>query len=265
MTDYEILDKNTDVNGNATSYLVFFPESGETDMITATPENVLLFEHEMYDFINGEELIELSEDSPELYVASMETTYILIYNGETIEVPPRYNHDFLQGVKTILDTDNLSKITELYEKVIANQVRKNIINSLDTVFGEEGYRITKEQNGWLIDDYILVDWMCNIYTKDDDPEEGDHVRQGGEVVKTDKSYELIQLRQSHDVESETVTIGGKEFLLSEKEMMFLAKVEFLLNRRKYHPDQPFWDVIDRHTTTNSDSDSLEDDPNVPNF
>ena len=241
MSDWEILHRDHDRDGNLTSLLVL--EDGEPTQKNAIPENILLYEHGLKDFFEGDNLLQFSES---VYGGSRAGEgYILVVDGDLIEIPPRKDHDFLQAIADILDEDRGPQaLRDIHQDIIAGQVRRHIINNLTHSFGKKAFDIQVQGNGWLIEDAFLVDWNANIYTKDDDPEDGDYIREfGSGITKTDKSYQFVELDIGHGEEipeAETVDIGEKSVTLTDKEMEFLAKVTWLLGRWKYHPDEAFW-------------------------
>jgi hypothetical protein len=125
------------------------------------------------------------------------------------------------------------------------------VNALRLTFPESS-RITVTQSGWLVDGFYLVDWNAKLYASNDDPDSADYVRSGGKAVEKDTSYELVQLRHRLDeIGTETVTIDGSQYTLTEREMMFLARVTWLLDRRYYHPDDDFWNFCDQWASVES--------------
>ena len=261
MKDFEIADKSYDQETEElTQFLVFWPD-GEPGLKIASPENKLLFdpqdqlpfENGMYEFLNGQEALLLSED-PEVIVAptNNEYAYILRVRGNTVETTPNQASDVLEGVLQVAEEESVDKILNVYDDIMSSQVRQHVINALLSTF-EEDERIESLMNGWLIDDFYLVDWAASLYTKDDDPDEGDYQREGGDVVKKDTSYEFVDLNLNRDIEPVEVGINGQRYRLSEREMLFLAKVKWLLNRRHYHPDEPFWRYADQWASVDEET------------
>ncbi|AGM11464.1 hypothetical protein M199_gp202 [Halogranum tailed virus 1] len=247
MRDYEIVDENRDRNtGELQSFLLIW-DNGEPEMKNATPENTLLFKHGLYEFLNGNNAVILNDDDPEVIVAptGMEYAYMLRVRGHTVETTPNQAESVLQGVMDVVEHNDLSTILSVHREIVSTQARQTLINALyETFSASDKKRITKAANGWLVDGFYLVDWKGNLYTKDDDPDEGDYERQGSQAVQTDKSYELVMLRPGDVPDPVTVTINGSKHELTEREMLFLAKVKWILGRTKYHPDMPFWLYLD---------------------
>jgi len=280
MKQYTVADKSYNKEtGELEQFLVFW-SGGEPELKRASAENVLLFDPEdvlpfengMYEFLNGEQALILSEE-PEVILAptSNEYAYMLRVRGNVVETTPNQAERVLEGVLDVARDNGVSELLDLYHDIMNTQVRQRVMNALHETFDKQ-QRIEIMSNGWLIDDYYLVDWSASIYTKDDDPDEDDYVRSGGSVRK-DGSYEFVQLRMSRasrDMDRIEVAINGEQYRLSEREMLFLAKVKWLLSRRYYHPDQPFWMTADRHASVDwktgepEDSDD-EEEPNLGKF
>lgn len=278
--DFTVADKSYNKEtGELEQFLVFW-SGGEPELKRASAENVLLFDPEeelpfengMYEFLNGKEALLLSED-PEIIVAPTgnEYAYILRVRGNTVETTPDQAEAVLQGVLDAATDSNTDRIMSVYDDIMASSVRRRVINALYHTFDETN-RIEVASNGWLIDEFYLVDWTASIYTKEDDPDEGDYVRSGGQAVKKDDSYEFVHLRMhrnSRELEQIEVTISGDTYRLTEREMLFLAKVKWMLNRRHYHPDIPFWMTTDQHAAvdwkTGEPEDQDDEEPNMDEF
>lgn len=241
MSEFEIIHRDYDRDGELSSMLVL--EDGEPTQINATPKNILLYEHGMRDFLSGDGLLQFGES---LYAGGNDGDgYVIVADGERITIPPKRDSEFLQIVADILEDDETpSALAELHREIISGQVRRYVVNSLVHEFGESAFKITVQSNGWLLEGAILVDWNTNIYTVDKD-DEGDYIRRGGEVRQTDKSYEFIKLESrtidGYDID---VSLNGDVVSLTEKEIEFLGKVNFILGRWKYHPDVAFWEYVE---------------------
>lgn len=274
-----IIDISRDRETDEVTQFTVIGDSGQPSLVKATPENILLydpddelpFEDGLYEFLNGDEALILSEDDPELMIAPTgnEYCYILRVNGNTIETTPNQAEEALRGVKRATINSDFDPLVDLYHEIMSKQVRRDVINALRETF-DESDRINDTASGWLIDDFYLVDWTASMYTKNDDPEENDVRRRGNGVQETDRSYEFVQLRLNRDTDPVTVSIGGSSYRLSEREMLFLAKVKWLLGRREYHSDMPFWKYADKRAsvdwrTGEPETDEDENEPDLDNF
>ena len=248
--------------GELEQFLVFW-SGGEPELKRASAENILLFDPEdelpfengMYEFLNGDKALILLEE-PEVIIAptSNEYAYMLRVRNSVVETTPNQAEEVLEGVLEVVKGNGPDEIISLYHEIMDTQVRQRVMNALYQTFDEID-RISRKSNGWVIDEYYLVDWGASLYTIDDDPDEEDYVRSAG-TVKKDGSYEFVQLRLSHkarNLDPVTVEISGEPYQLSEREMLFLAKVKWLLARRYYHPDQPFWMTADQHAAVDWES------------
>jgi hypothetical protein len=262
----EVLDVSRDNETNEITQFLILGDDGQPDTKVASPENLLLydpadelpFDGGMYDFVSGESALRLS-DEVTVGQSGDEYSYVLSVGGSVVETTPAQADELLQGVYDAVAEDDVSKLKSLHAKIIKNQVRRNIVNILAQTF-EEKHRIEIVANGWLVDDFYLVDWNAKMYAKNDDPEEGDYVRDRNSKsgVSKDESYEFVRLRHSVSSGDTTeVTIGGKAYTLSEREMLFLSKIKWLLHRRHYHPDAPFWDFAEKWATVEEKEPNLD--------
>lgn len=259
-TNYEIADKNTDADGNLQSFLVLW-ENGQPELKNATPTNTLLYLHGLHEFLNGNEGVILSRD-PKVMVAptGSEKSYILNVRGNAVETMPGNSRRVLEGIKQAVEDDSLDEIIDVFHDIKSSQVRKSLMNAMLHTFSKaERESIETVGNGWLIDGFYLVNWDASLYTADDDPESSDYQRGGGGVVETDKSYEAVQLSHHQNIEPVSVTVNGSEYRLTEREMMFLAKVKFILHREDYHADKPFWAYNDEYAKREGIVDATDDD------
>ena len=276
MREFTIADKSyNNETGELEQFLVFW-SGGEPELKTASVENILLFDPEdelpfdggMYEFLNGETALILSED-PEVIVAPTKNEYAFMIRvrGNVVETTAQQAEQVLQGVLDVSNGDEPNDIIALYHTIMDEQVRQDLVSSLYGTF-DEADRIKKMSNGWLIDDFYLVDWTASVYTKDDDPQEDDYIRQGSSVKK-DGSYEFVKLsinRVARDIDPVSVRISDDTYQLSEREMLFLAKVKWLLSRRHYHPDQPFWMTADQHASVDPETGKpISDEPSTDTF
>ena len=246
--------------GDITQFTIL-DDSGQPTLKKATPENILLydpadelpFDDGMSGFLSGSDALVLQEGDPLVMVAPTgnDYCYILRVRDNTVETTPSQAERVLRGIKDAAIDGEVKELINLYDHIMSTQVRRGVVNALKETFDED-FRISTTGEGWLIDDFFLIDWSASMYAKHNDPDEADVIRGGSGVKETDKSYEFVQLRLNRETDPVEVAIGGDTFRLTEREMLFLAKVKWLLNRRDYHPDQPFWMFVEKNYTKDID-------------
>jgi hypothetical protein len=264
----EVLEVSRDDDtGEITQFLVM--DDGMPSTKNATPTNLLLYDPAdklpfgggLKQFVDGSEALRLSGDpSVILGQTGDQKSYVLAVDEHPVETLPSQSDEVLQGLYEALAHDDLSGLTDMHERIMEQQVRRDVVCPLATTF-DERERILVVENGWLVDGFFLVDWSAKMYAANDDPEEGDFVRSSGKAVKKVRTYEFVQFERdvSNAVSSETVVIDGEEYELTEREMVFLTKVTWLLWREHYHPDEAFWDY------TNKWADTPKEEPNLDKF
>jgi hypothetical protein len=250
---------------------------GQPELVKASPENILLydpadelpFDGGMRGFLSGDDALILSQDDPEVMVAptANDYTYVLRVNGDTVESTPKQAESILRGIKEATIDRDFDRLVDLYDEIRASQVRKGVVNALMQTF-EQDERIEETPSGWLVDEFYIVDWSASMYVKTDNPDEADVKRSGSGVVEMDKSFEFVRLQLRRDIEPIEVRIGGEVYRLTEREMLFLAKINWLLDRRHYHPDTEFWKNVDQHAAVDwrsgePDTDESDDDEPAP--
>lgn len=277
----EIIDRSHNRETGELQQFTIIRDDGQPDLVKATPENVLLYDPEndlpfgdgpgegMHEFLAGEQALILSEDDPEVIVAptNNEYCYILRVRGNTVETTPNQSEDVLTAIKTAAIDGEIFDLVDLYDEIMSSQVRRPVVNALYQTFTQDN-RIEVADRGWLIDEFYLVNWEASMYTRHNDPDKPDKKRGGGGITETDRSYEFVQLSLRRDIEPIEVTIRGETYRLTEREMLFLAKVKWLLNRREHHPDKPFWKFADQYAavdwqTGEPETDDEDDDKPDP--
>lgn len=275
-----VIDVSRNKETGEVEQFTIISDSGQPELMKATPENMLLFDPEnelpfddgMSGFLSGSEALVLSESGPEVMVAPTgnRNCYILRVDGDTVETTPKQAEQVLRGIKDAAIDRVFDPLVRLYDDIRSSQVRREVINALHETF-DESERITQTPSGWLVDEFYLVDWSASMYAKTDDPDEADVKRSGSGVVEMDRSFEFVQLSMRRDVEPVEVRINGEAFRLTEREMLFLAKINWLLDRRHYHPDQEFWKNADAHASVDwrtgepYSDDGDEDDVDLGSF
>lgn len=270
----EILDVSRDKETGEITQFLILGDSGQPDTKIASPENLLLYDPEdelpfeggMNEFLSGDSALRVSED-PMVVVgqAGDEYSYILNVGGSVVETTPEQADTLLKGVYDAIADDDTSILEQLHKNIMANQVRRSLINVLAQTY-EQRDRIEIVQNGWLVDGFYLVDWNAKMYAANDDREEGDYVRSGSDTVQKDTTYELVRLKHSiSDADCADVVVDGDEYTLSEREMLFLSKIKWLLYRRHYHPDKPFWYFADQWADVEVETGLPEMDDEEPNL
>lgn len=256
----QIIDRSYNKETGELQQFTIIDDTGQPQLVKSTPENVLLYDPEdelpfedgMYKFLHGEKALVLQEKEPVIMVAptNNEYCYIVRVRDRTVETTPNQAERVLRSIKEAIIDRDMSGIISLHDEIVSTQVRRDVINRLVGTF-DETERFTKANRGWLVDDFYLVNWEASLYTKHNDPDEGDYKRGGGGVRKVDESYEFVQLTLTRDVTPIEVSIDGSSIRLSEREMLFLSKIKWLLSRRQYHPDQPFWKWTDKYASVDN--------------
>ena len=272
-----VIDVSTNRDTGEIEQFTIINEQGQPELMKATATNMLLydpmdelpFDGGLGSFLSGDEAILLSEE-PKLIVSSTSSRncFIIHYDGNTVETTPAMSESVLRGVKEAAVDEDIGALIDVYDEVMSTQVRRDVINALLDTF-DETFRIEKTPSGWVVDEFFIVDWTASMYAKTDDPDSADVVRSGSSVVEADRSFEFVQLRLNREIEPVTVSINGESFRLSEREMLFLGKVNWLLDRRHYHPDDEFWMNVEQYTAvdweTGEPVEQDEDEPDLSKF
>jgi hypothetical protein len=233
------------IDKTAGNYLIQYPH-GDTELKNRNPTNELLFEEGMYDFLRGDEatIQVLKPSSSGEYIAispTSEDNVFTIWCGDAdhpVITDPEDSYEVLDALREALN-ENYSKIRAQYSKVFDEQARSNVINKLLGYFPE----VEATEHGWKIDDAFLVTWKGEVYQSAEDIEEDSLVRNGSRVVEAG-SREAINLKthiSPEDIDDNGfLNLEGVDISLSEREVKFIAKVAWLIERRKHLQDDAFW-------------------------
>jgi len=244
LTDnYGVRDVNRAKDNEVLSLLVEEPPGHPPHFIDGSVENVLLYLHELKEFLNGEQGALLCND-PHITVqpTTAESVYRIRVGDQPVESMPHQSDEVLEAVQAAIEEDDLDPIIDVYKEILNSQVRREVVNDLiDLLDVLPAGRIQIRESGWLIDQYYLVDWTASVYTVEDDRDSPDYRRSGDTVEVTDKSKEFVELNVGYTPEEMLIRKpDGSELILGEREMLFIAKVKWLLDRTQYHQDEPFW-------------------------
>jgi hypothetical protein len=272
----DVIDRSYHKETGELQQFTLIDDSGQPQLVKATPENILLYDPEdqlpfddgMQGLLAGDEAIKFS-DEPDVIVSQTGNNkcFLIRVDERTVETTPSQSEDALEAIKQATLDGAVEGLISLHETILAKQVRRSLVSALMQTF-DEPERLTHTDEGWLVDDFYLVNWEASLYTKHNDPDENDYRRGSGGVTETDGSYEFVQLRLNREMNPVSVTVAGEEYQLTEREMLFLAKVKWLLGRRSFHPDMSFWKWTDQYASveqatgdpiTDDESDSSEFD------
>ena len=233
---------------------------GTTQQVASTPKNELLYKHGLYSLLHAgadAERVVLSDEDDDVYAAVAPTANDSVYNiwfgdpdDHPLQNPPSKANEVLAGVRDALeDPADYSTLKDAYEWVRDNQVRRDIMEKLLPLFPRAS--VIPNEEGWVVEGMFLVTWDARVFIAGSDLDEGSY-RVAGGVTKTDEKREFLSLTPEKDPEEtiengdNIVVIGGEEYELGELELMFLAKVKWLLHYDENLDDEAFWAVIKRH-------------------
>lgn len=244
MNDFEVIDKNKDSDGNIESFLIVW-DGGEPELKDGSPENYLLFIEELYELIGGDGVVLSEEPFVAIRPTVHDKEYMLSVDDYTIRTYPKQSEDLLRGVKTFIDSGDLEDVMDVYRELISDKVRRKFVSHLLNTFSvDEKERVEMFSNGWLIDDMYVVNWDAEIYQHNDDSDKHYTVR-SSDVVEVNTRHELTTVNTDTSfLDDIVVTINSEKHSLTDMEKEFLTKVKWLLHRKNYHGDIPFWITTD---------------------
>lgn len=238
------------VEGGELSNMFLVKIGDETKPVKNTSKNKLLYKHGLYDFLyGGDSERKILREEPYVAVKPLDSDgeYRLWWEDSElgVTVQPRKSERLLGGIVDVLEHNDYTQIKSVYQQILNNQVRRQIINPLSILYPQS--EVIPSDDGWVIRGLFKVTWDAKVYLIGKDLDEGDYRRRGEDVVETDESIEFLTLEPNEEPERKTVKINGNEYTLSNLEMEFLAKVEYLLDFEETLGDKALLEIIKRQS------------------
>ena len=159
-------------------------------------------------------------------------TFRLEGPSRTVQVPTESEENVLWAA---YDRDE-ARLARLFSNLTEGRVRIGTVDYFLPRFREarEDDMLRKVEDGWLVDDEILVNWRAENYAIN---VEETHLVEGGGTVVADETKPARDLDFGHVPDEATIeTPTGGDVDLFQQEIEFLATVEFLLEERGYIVD-----------------------------
>lgn len=142
-------------------------------------------------------------------------------DGKEVDVPAAKQENVLWGV---YENDE-QRLKRLHDELYTPTVREGLIDMLIPRFRTSEHEIEKTDDGYLIDDSILVKWdATNTVVSVDET----HVVSGGETVRADTEKEAREIK--FDVSDNTAVAlpNGTSTLLDDVEIKFLTTIALIV-------------------------------------
>lgn len=220
---------------NANWYVV--KPDGSTENIPKSPENRLLYEHNLYSFLrHGNDVLVFNTDSDDTEVrviASEDASEydMIVGDGDRLHLGPHLKSDLVNALIEVYDGDERdpAPLIEMYDDIRSERVREPVINELSA---REPFAsaVTTSADGWLIHDHLLLTWERDLHH----PDTTAYNRRGNTVAEgsSEIAYELRVGEPSSDDADRQLTVNGETYRLTDAEMEFVAKAAWGL---KYAP------------------------------
>lgn len=246
--DPENLDKARVVEGSELSNMFLVEIDGKTKPVKNTAKNELLYKHGLYEFLYGEntERKILSDKNPYIAIRPHhEDEYKVWFEDEDmpVVVPADKSERLLRGIGEYLEEGRHSRIKSVYREILDNQVRRKVINMLSVIYPQKEVVTTSE--GWIVRGLFKVTWDTGVYIVSKDLDEGSYRAAGDTVRKIDTPQDFLTLKENYEPDSKEIKAGDKTYLLTDLEMEFISKVEYLLEFEKNVNDPALLSVIRR--------------------
>ncbi len=155
--------------GNA--YVIKRPD-GNVDWISKQSEVILLYEHGLYNLIqggSGTNPVVLSDNDP--FVAIAPTSSKLVYtlwvdNKRPVQNTPSMCETVLGGVIDAVENDDYTTLENVYNDIINQQINVEVVN--DVLNQHEPLpraSVVPIEEGWVIEGTFLVTWEGSIYLR----------------------------------------------------------------------------------------------------
>lgn len=260
----EELEAAEDVTVKDLSNMLLIEIDGRATHVSNTPKNKLLYDRETYA-VNGKSLytllhgadegerVVLNED-PYVAVAPSqhENVYRLWYGARdqySVRTPVDRVEDVLRGIIDLVEDDDPGTLADVYDQVINNQVRREIVGLFLDFEKLPTDRIDVLAEGWLLDEMFLITWDAEVYLFTEswkagsyDPRSAKQYEQPGEfltITPTDDAGNPVE------VEPQEIPLGDRTVRFGELEWLFIYRVRWMLDWEHNLDDPAKVEVIKR--------------------
>jgi hypothetical protein len=208
---------------------------GTTENIPKSPENRLLYEHNLYGLLReGDDILVIDhDDRPRVRLVAGENAVeytLTVGNGGPLHLGAHMKGGLVNRLVEVYEGDRaVEPLISYYDDVRRDRVRSDVISELAA---REPFASAVESSadGWLIHDHLLLTWERDLHH----PDTTAYNRRGNTVAEgsSEIAYELRVRNPSNDSDQRQLTVDGTTYRLTDAEMEFVAKATWGL---KYAP------------------------------
>lgn len=222
----EIIEQNT-VN------MIVQSEDGSVDVVTRSPMNRLLFDHNLWGVLRAEDdILVLSGQRGQQGVTLTPTGddhYRLELDeaADDLHLGPHQKHRLIDALQEVYEGEtqevdgterrSTAPLVRLYTDIRANMVRDEVIaHVVNRPPLSEAVEVVTD--GLLIHDHLLLTWEGEFYHPQTTSRSV-----SGSTVQMGASEDAYRLRFGHEEDPPSLVIDGETYLLTRSEMEFIAK------------------------------------------
>lgn len=209
--------------------------------VSNTAKNKLLFDREQYS-VNGKSLYTLlhGNDDTRVVIASdpyialsptqHEDVYRLWYgtpDRNSVRTPVGRVEDVLNGIIDVVEDDEPGRFQDVYDHVINNQVRREVVGLFLDYNKLPTDRIEVMAEGWVIDGMFLVTWDTEVYLWTDSWKEGSYDPRRS--TQYEQPGEFVTANPKEELEPMDLNVGTQTYRFGKLERLFIYRVNWMLD------------------------------------
>jgi hypothetical protein len=216
----EILEENT------TNWLVMTPDGSTETKTKSSPLNQLLYGHNLWGLLDtGDEIWthKGKEDEPTVTIIPGENDCytIRLGNAPDLTIGAHHKTDLIDALIEMYqegDGESVQPITALYDSIRRDMLRADLLDAFSKAFAG---KVEVRDDGWFINGHLLLNYEGEFYH----PETDSRQRSGRSVIGVNSASEAyrLQVESPEEMMSREITIDGETRRLTPKEMKFLSK------------------------------------------
>lgn len=218
MSDLRILDETE------TNWLIEYP-NGTIETVTKSAHNRLLYEYDLWGLLkNGSEIVQIEDDTDGTRVTitpnddSTEFT-LQVDDTEPLHIGEHHTADLVEALVDVYDRDEgVEPLVTLFHDIRENRVREEVMQAMGEMAPFEA-AVTVQNDGWLIHGHLLLTWDQEFHH----PNTTTRTVHGSAVSPGSSEPAYKMNFRSKSPNNRTITVDGAEYLLTDKEMEFLAR------------------------------------------
>lgn len=190
---------------------------GEVQTVTKSPTNRLLYEHDMKGVINGDETYAAVDGDQQVLLTPEDGGWLFTVDGANVHVGQQHRPDLIDALVEHIEQGTVAPLTALFEQIRSGMARKEVLTQVMSLPPFDDV-CEVQDSGVLFYDHLLLSWDVKFYHPATTTMSRDGTVLGGGTAQ--QAYQ-VNIGDPPD-EFQEVTFDGERYVLTDKEMRFLA-------------------------------------------